>query len=349
MKGPLITFALLVLAVTATAQESVPEGPKVSHPHGDLDLDCTLCHDEQSWSDPQGIREFDHATTAYLLEGRHADARCRDCHREPVFSHVGTACADCHEDLHRGRLGPDCAECHTPAAWIDRDRMRREHDETALPLVGAHERADCDACHRGPVASDYVGTPTDCYACHSGEYLATTAPDHDTAGFDTDCARCHGVYSTTWGSADFVHPASFPLTGGHGRLECSECHQDGFIGLPTDCVACHHDDDDATTDPAHFQTGFDTDCRACHRTDAWVPSTWNHEPLFPINSGAHREAWSSCTECHVVPSDYSQFECIFCHDHERTLMDEKHREEDGYQYLSSACYECHPRGTADDD
>ena len=75
MKDVLLTFALLVMAASVTAQESVPVGPKVGHPHGDLDLDCTLCHDEQSWSDPQGIREFDHSTTGYLLEGRHADAR----------------------------------------------------------------------------------------------------------------------------------------------------------------------------------------------------------------------------------------------------------------------------------
>jgi hypothetical protein len=25
-------------------------------------------------------------------------------------------------------------------------------------------------------------------------------------------------------------------------------------------------------------------------------------------------------------------------------MDDKHKEEQGYQYLSTACYGCHPRG-----
>jgi hypothetical protein len=345
----LLVMMLLVAGTMAVAQdEGSAEGPKVGHPHGDMNLDCTLCHDEQSWADQDKVALFDHGTTGYPLDGAHATARCRDCHAEPVFAHVGTACVDCHQDIHRGRQGPDCEKCHDPAGWIDRARMRREHDQTALPLVGAHERADCDACHSGPVASDYVGTPTECDACHIEEYQATTAPNHDTAGFGTDCARCHGVYSSSWGSGDFVHPPSFPLTGAHGRLDCRECHEEGFTGLPTDCVACHQDDYDGTSNPDHFQTGFNTDCQACHRTNSWVPSSWDHEVLFPINSGPHREKWESCTDCHRVPSDYAQFECIFCHDHEQGEMDEKHREENGYVYLSSACYECHPRGRSGD-
>jgi len=407
-------WVFLMIPITAFGQDEV-QAPRVGNPHGDMNLDCVLCHTEQSWDEEGRVGDFDHSVTGFNLEGLHEHARCRDCHQEPVFAHVGTACVDCHQDLHRGRLGPVCEDCHTPAGWVDRPQMRRDHDATALPLVGAHERVDCDACHQGAVRSDYVGTPVDCYACHAEVFHGTTSPDHDASGFGTDCIRCHGVFASTWGSGDFIHPASFPLTGAHRLLECVACHTDGFVGTPTDCVACHQDDYDRTTDPGHLSAAFPTDCRACHTTSAWepasfdhnatafpltgahrsldclschasgytgtptdcvachraeydgttdpnhqssnfpatceichttsgwTPSTWDHEPLFPINSGAH--GGISCTECHVVPTDYSMFECILCHEHSRDEMDPKHREVDGYFYLSSECFRCHPRGT----
>ncbi len=413
MKRLLLIFLMIPLA--GFGQENGSAGPRVGNPHGDMKLDCMLCHTEQSWDEEGRAKEFDHTVTGYALEGLHQHARCRDCHQEPVFAHVGTACADCHQDIHRGRLGPSCADCHNPAGWVDRDQMRRDHDATALPLVGAHERVDCDACHSGAVSSDYVGTPFDCFACHADNYHATTSPDHESSGFGTDCIKCHGVFSATWGSGDFIHSAAFPLTGAHRFLECLSCHEDGFAGTPTDCVACHRDDYDGSVDPAHLSAGFSTDCRACHTTSAWkpatfdhnttafpltgahrtldclachdsgytgtptdcfachqaeydgttdpnhmasdfptsctnchstsswIPSTWDHDPLFPIDSGAHKGI--SCMECHVVPTNYSAFECILCHEHPRDDMDADHREVSGYEYLSSECFRCHPRGT----
>ena len=412
MNRLLLVFLMIPLTVYGQGED---QAPRVGNPHGDMDLDCVLCHTEQSWDEEGRVKDFDHSVTGFDLEGLHEHAKCRDCHREPVFAHVGTACADCHQDIHRGRLGPVCEDCHSPTGWVDRPQMRRDHDATALPLVGAHERVDCDACHEGPVSSDYVGTPIDCYACHMEAYYGTTSPDHEASGFGTDCIRCHGVFSSTWGSGDFVHPASFTLTGAHRLLECMACHQDGFVGTSTDCVACHQEDYDRTTDPNHVTAGFSTDCRACHTTSAWdpatfdhsvtsfpltgahrsldclschesgytgtptdcvachrpeydgtahpnhaasnfpttceschtttawTPSTWDHEPLFPIDSGAHKA--TSCIDCHMVSSDYRIYECIFCHEHTRAEMDPKHSEVQGYQFLSTECFRCHPRGT----
>jgi hypothetical protein len=404
---------LLILLMIPSAV--LGQAPKVGNPHGDMKLDCVLCHTEQSWDEAGKSGEFDHSVTGFGLEGLHQHARCRDCHSEPVFAHVGTSCVDCHQDIHRGRLGPSCEDCHAPTGWVDRPQMRRDHDATALPLVGAHERVDCDACHLGPVGSDYVGTPVDCYACHSEAYLGTSEPGHEEAGFGTDCITCHGVFAATWGSGDFIHSAAFPLDGAHLRVDCLSCHENGFAGTPTDCVACHQADYDGTTDPDHPAASFPTDCRACHTTTAWEPadfnhnatgfaltgahrpldclechssgypgtptdcvachradydgtndpnhlasnfptscedchttngwepSTWDHEPLFPIRDGAHKEI--SCTECHVTPTNYSHFECILCHEHNQSDMDDKHKDVDNYQFLSSECFSCHPRGT----
>ncbi len=335
---------LIMISAGGVAAQDEPQLPKVGNPHGTMDLDCRLCHAQGSW-EVSGAGGFDHATTGFPLEGMHQYALCRDCHREPVFAHIGTQCADCHTDTHRGRLGPVCSDCHTPDAWVDQPRMRQEHSATALPLVGAHERVDCDACHSGAVTGDYVGTPTACYACHAGDYEATTDPDHHLAGFSTDCERCHGVFSSTWGSGDFIHPQNFPLTGAHGQIDCTVCHSNGFAGTPADCVACHQTNYDNTTNPSHVASGFPVSCRDCHSTNAWVPSNWDHDMLFPINSGAHREKWNSCNDCHVVPSNFAVFECILCHEHNRTDTDEDHTKVSNYQYLSTACYSCHPRGS----
>ncbi len=487
---------LLMLAISTTgvwAQDNEPTQenstvPRAGNPHGPMELDCKICHAESSW-DVSNTSSFDHASTGFELEGLHRYALCRDCHREPVFAHIGTQCADCHNDTHRGRLGPACSDCHTPKSWVDQPKMRQDHNATALPLVGAHERVDCDACHAGAAASDYVGTPTECYACHADVYAATTAPNHQQAHFDTDCERCHGVFSSSWGAGDFNHNLLYPLNGAHRVLDCMACHSDGFAGTPTTCIGCHQSEYDTTANPGHVEAGFPTncivchsesawlpatydhnttgfpltgahrgpdclachstgytgissecaschqtdynnttdpahlasgipldcqvchgnvawtpadydhnltafpltgahvpldclschdtgyagtptDCAACHQADynntsnpnhlasnfptscqechsttAWEPSSWDHNSLFPIDSGAHSNVWDSCTTCHVVPTDFSVFECIDCHEHNRTDMDNDHKDEGDYQYLSSACFECHPRGT----
>ena len=411
----LIMGSLLLTALSARAQDTAAP----VNPHGNADLDCAACHAEAPGSGSSVGAAFDHTTTGFTLEGRHADADCRACHDDPVFAHVGIACADCHTDPHSGRLGSVCDDCHHTDRWIDRADQRQRHDATALPLVGAHATVDCDACHAGPVSAHYVGTPTDCYACHAETWAATTDPPHVSSGLGTDCLQCHSVYSTGWTGGDFRHPASFPLTQGHAiadcaachtggfegtptdceachqddydattdpdhalalfptdcrmchntgswddafldhdgtafpltgahrSLDCNACHETGYQGTPTDCVGCHRDDYDATTDPAHQAAGFPTDCRACHSTTAWEPSTWDHDLLFPIDSGSHRGEWTTCADCHVVPTDYTIFECIFCHEHNQADMDDKHSGEAGYQYVSSRCFECHPRGETD--
>ena len=562
LKRCALSGLLALTATAAAAQDTPPPAPRAGNPHGDMKLDCRLCHREQDWSVDAKASTFDHTTTGFALEGHHALVACKDCHQQTQFAHIGTRCADCHLDAHKGGLGPACEQCHTPDGWVERTAAQRQHDTTRLPLVGAHAKVDCDACHTGAVNGQYVGTPADCFACHQATFEATRNPDHRAAGFTTDCSRCHGVFSATWGRGDFVHSLNFPLTGAHAAAACAECHtsERGFAGTPTDCFACHQPDYDGSTDPSHAaaglgttcttchgtsawrpssydhstppanyrldgghrgvacaachtagyvgtssecyachrpdyetatdpnhvaggfptdcatchtpttwnQSSFDhartafpltgahasqtctqchasgytgtptdcyachqtnyagttnpnhvtanlpttcivchnttawapaqfdhattrfpltgahrnaaceachaagytgtpTDCYACHQADyqqtnnpnhasasfpttcttchsttAWSPSTWDHEPIFPIESGAHQNM--ACAQCHVVPSNYSTFECILCHEHAQSTMDNKHQDVRNYQWVSTACYGCHPRG-----
>ncbi len=407
---------ILLIPLVVVAQQA----PKAGNPHGPMKLDCTLCHGPDEGISQQVIEKFDHSATGFELEGLHSRVECRDCHQDPRFAFVGTSCADCHADIHQGRLGPVCENCHSPNGWVEKDEQRLAHDQTSFPLVGVHARVDCDACHSDAATGHFTGTPTDCFFCHQETWAATENPDHEAVGFETDCLLCHSYFASSWGSGDFIHPANFPLEGGHRSLDCMDCHTGGFgnvatdcyschqedfegtddpdhvsadfplvcavchtttawepaqfehdltgfpldgahngldclachetgyTGTPTDCYSCHQSDYDDTNDPDHFSANFPTDCTPCHTTRAWEPSTWDHDTLFPIYSGRHREEWDSCADCHTVQSNFSVFECIFCHEHNLTDTGKDHSEVQDYEYLSVSCFECHPRGVNDD-
>jgi Class III cytochrome C family len=62
---------------------------------------CSSCHDTRSFH----LRDFDHNTTNFKLEGAHEDLACVSCHKseesangDPFtrFRPLGTACSDCH-------------------------------------------------------------------------------------------------------------------------------------------------------------------------------------------------------------------------------------------------------------
>lgn len=317
---------------------------------GLLGFDCEECHTERGWEDRNRMRER-HDLTSFPLRGAHAQADCDACHRgDPAPAYAGTPvdCYACHADAYHATTEPahepagfghDCTECHdfTAVAWGG-DRFL--HPNT-FPLTGAHARIACASCH-----TDGFGTlDTACYACHQADYESADDPDHVAATFPLDCAACHTTRA--WEPADFDHDATaFALTGAHRTTDCASCHATGYAGTPTDCDACHQADYESA-DPDHVAAGFPVDCAACHGTGAWEPADWDHDTLFPIYSGRHRNEWDACTDCHVVAADYQVFECIFCHEHSRGETDSDHSDVNDYAYLSTACFECHPRGEDD--
>jgi len=135
------------------------------------------------------------------------------------------------------------------------------------------------------------------------------------------------------------------LTGKHQTVNCADCHQNGYANTPAECVACHQTEYNNTNEPNHQAANFPTTCQDCHSTSAWSPANWDHDgQYFPIYSGKHNGEWNVCADCHVNSADYSQFECINCHEHNKSKMDEEHREVANYVYQSQACYDCHPNG-----
>ena len=320
MRRSLVLVPLLALSATALAQQPV------TSPHGDLDAGCENCHGAAGWI-PARTDGFDHAATGFALERAHAALACRDCHVDLRFASAQADCGSCHADVHLGELGGDCGRCHTAQSFIDQAQHRRMHREVAFALTGAHAGADCRDCHvpRPLGGLQYLGTSTDCIDCHRAEYESTTSPDHVQDGFIEECDACHGT--ATWAGAIFNHERQF----GTSALVCVDCHQDDY---------------DRAARPDHTTAGFSLQCQVCHNTRSWYGSYFQHDQqYFPIFSGRHAGEWDDCSECHTVPMDYAQFDCLSCHPHsDRQKTDDDHREENGYSYDSNACFRCHPQG-----
>ncbi len=137
-------------------------------------------------------------------------------------------------------------------------------------------------------------------------------PDHVAAGFPTDCTQCHDAADPSWGDGEFGHD-TYPLVGAHAAQPCEACHSGGvYQGLPSECVDCHLDDYQGTTDPDHVAAGFPTDCAQCHdpADPDWGDGIFDHG-TYPL-VGAH--ASQPCDACHSggvyqgLPS-----ECVDCH------------------------------------
>jgi hypothetical protein len=101
-------------------------------------------------------------------------------------------------------------------------------------------------------------------------------------------------------------------------------------------------------DPKHSGiTGYAFDsaqCLFCHPAGEKGDFLEHDALFFPIFSGAHREKWDTCNECHTDPNNRKLFTCFTCHEHNQQEMDSKHRDERDYVYDSAACYDCHPQG-----
>jgi predicted CXXCH cytochrome family protein len=316
-----------------------------NHVAGRFATQCESCHSVSAWR-PAALN---HDQTAFPLTGAHRGVDCARCHPGGRYAGTPTDCWSCHQANYNGTANPNhaqgniphtCEQCHNTGAW----RPANFNHASVWPLTGAHSSTPCARCHPN---GRYTGTPRDCWSCHQANYNGSTNPNHVQANFPHTCEQCHNTGA--WRPATFNHNnTSFPLTGAHRNVACAQCHPNGrYTGTPTACYSCHQSTYDATTNPNHRASGFPTQCQNCHTTNAWRPATFDHDgPYFPIYSGKHRGKWNACADCHPNSSNYRVFECILCHEHSnQTEVDSKHRNVSGYRYASTACYQCHPRGT----
>jgi hypothetical protein len=156
--------------------------------HGDLGEDCSTCHRSDDTTFAQARPRFDHRTTGFALERRHAVQNCAACHAVAGGA-PQPRCDSCHVDPHSAQLGTICEDCHAPDRW----RLARfDHDATGWVLRGAHFTASCGECHQ---SQRWVGTPTECWDCHAKDAMrAPQTVDAHRFGRST-CGDCHGTWT----------------------------------------------------------------------------------------------------------------------------------------------------------
>jgi hypothetical protein len=303
---------------------------------------CAECHDAGAWAEPAA---FDHAGTAFALEGEHRGVACAECHGSGATARYRLrafgACSDCHEDPHRGAMAGTCAGCHDARGWHGVRSAALagsfDHSRTSFALRGAHARADCVACHRqgSPPRGELVsmsyqrGTGTNAYPIPVAGSCASCHVDRhafpESAWRWVACAGCHS--EAEWRPSPFGvarhDDSSFPLTGAHATTPCVACHRDDVGGHPPfplalgarGCADCHDAED------PHEDRYARLTCETCHVTEAFDVVAYEHagpEERRP-------ELARSCVGCHALDDPHDgQFEardCSSCHETERFTID----------------------------
>jgi hypothetical protein len=277
---------------------------------GKLGAKCADCHTELDWKEAR----FDHDTTDFKLEDKHAKAKCADCHKNNGFKGTPMACVSCHrkDDKHKGRFGDKCQTCHNAKAW---DVPTFDHDkDTKYPLRGKHRQARCDTCHSGNLYRDKLQTA--CVACHKKD-------DKHKNSLGEKCGDCHG--ERDWKEARFDHGQSrFPLRGKHDEIECKACHKSPvFRDTPMNCIACHKKDD-------KHKGSLGEKCGDCHGERDWKENRFDHGKTRFALLGKHRSV--KCDDCHKDQKyKDTPAACLACH-----KKDDVHKGQQGEK-----CEQCH--------
>ncbi len=278
---------------------------------GSLGPQCADCHTDASWKEAK----FDHAKTRFPLLGKHESVKCDDCHRNGQYKDTPMACVACHkkDDHHKTLFGDRCDTCHSSSDW---KTIKFNHDtDTHYPLVGKHRQTACESCHTGNLYRDKLATK--CFECHKKD-------DKHLGSLGDNCATCHTERAWKEGNRFDHAKSSFPLTGKHAKVACSDCHKDKmFKEAPLACVGCHKKDD------PHKAT-LGNECQTCHGTADWKKTSFDHSKTpFPL-LGKHLSA--QCGACHKSPLyKEAPTDCYACHQ-----ADDKHRGQEG-----RACGQCH--------
>ncbi len=225
----------------------------------------------------------------------------------------------------------ECASCHQKFSKDSQSRLCLDCHEDI-----AHDVENASGYH-GRASEVTVSECRDCHTDHEGRGANIAAFDHDT----------------------FEHSLTdFPLLGAHSGGECADCHAEGrkFREAPSECVACHRDDDNHNGE-------LGEDCAQCHTQRDWKEAKFDHsETGWPLEGkhadaeceschvgGTYQDTTADCASCHRDDDDHAgQFglDCATCHVPEAwTVSVFDHYRETGYAleggHRQVACTSCH--------
>jgi hypothetical protein len=292
---------------------------------GSLGTACADCHTDNDWKEKA---KFDHDKTRFALKGKHADAKCVDCHKKGEdYKAAPRTCIGCHKKDddgnkgHKGLYGDKCDSCHGVKAWKP---STFNHDtDTKYLLRGKHKQTKCADCHTGHLYKDKVGTT--CIDCHKKD--DDGAKGHK-GSLGRDCAACH-TESGWKEKGKFDHDKTkFPLLGKHIDTKCADCHKStNYKEAPKDCIGCHKKDD-------KHEATLGTKCESCHGERDWKDvKRFDHDKTKFQLRNAHAAKKVQCKDCHKDLKHYrdTPMDCLSCH-----KKDDKHEGQ-----LGPKCDSCH--------
>ncbi len=277
---------------------------------GQMTSDCLKCHTLNGWKPAPG---FDHSQTKYPLTGKHQKVECAKCHHEVqdkgnnrdknylTYAPLKyNECTDCHTDIHNGKLGPKCTECHNTNGWGTVKMTDFDHNRTNFPLLGKHQKVECEKCHGGKsIKTMKSANCTDCHKdFHKGEFS-----DRKSKGACEECHNNDGFLPSTFTMLKH-NETLFPLTGSHQAIACINCHVPN-AGKNTEkeyhfsfdtlrCLECHKDPHKDQVKKLVKSGG----CETCHRTESWALIKFDHNKTdYPLE-GAHAKV--PCEKCHKL-------------------------------------------------
>jgi len=318
---------------------------------------CIDCHDGVD-----KMTNFNHNTTSFTLDGKHALLTCSSCHSiekmsafilksdlvlitnlsADLFKNTPSDCNGCHLEpkIHAGLFSLECSECHNPNAWVPALFNGNEfnHNTSTRFVLNRHtvdfsgESISCIDCHQEDLLSFNEQV---CIICHSRgiqnmEFMSTHLDQ-----FGSDCIDCHDGVDRM---SNFNHDLVYPLEGAHLQLTCQSCHLDQkFTNTPNECYLCHKE-------PEIHAGFFGLECQNCHTNQAWTPASLRYH-LFPLDHGG--EGLIPCETCHV--ESYLIYNCYGCHEHQISEIQEEHLEEGIPLSELPDCVKCHQTGLKEED
>ena len=281
--------------------------------------------------------DFDHDSTGFPLDFKHAAIGCESCHVEAIFIGTPRQCAQCHSNAGRIKASSqspqhipvtgDCEYCHQPNSW--NNVVKVDH----IAVIGS-----CQSCHNGVIAEGksigHIQSSNNCDDCHRTFTWAGAVFDHsDVTG---NCFSCHNGVIAEGKNPQHILSAN----------SCADCHSTlgwtpvlrvDHASVFGNCFSCHNGITAEGKHPQHISTS--NDCELCHTTFAWLPASFTHQsPSFP---GEHRQNLD-CIDCHVGNSSTVAWEfaayqpdCAGCHaDNYRNGPHKKHENPDTFYSVS---------------
>ncbi|MBI4344625.1 MAG: cytochrome c3 family protein [Euryarchaeota archaeon] len=167
---------------------------------------------------------------------------------------------------------------------------------------------DCRACH-----VPWKGAPEQrCADCHGEE-----RPIIDPKTHGAECRSCHLEHrGRVVRIAKFDHAkVAYEMSADHDRLNCRECHAEGYTSFSArSCADCHSEPEVTKIfDLSGHVDFYGAACIQCHRRVSADLKRFDHASTGYLIVGGHFRL--DCKECH--PEKFTRFTCNGpCHEKE---------------------------------